>query len=82
MPKRFRHTVTGPYIQARLHRQHHARLQTAVCAFAALGRNAAAVIAHIMDIHAQPVASAMHIKLAKSFFLDHIIHIAHLASVE
>ena len=56
-------------IQARLHRQHHARLQHH-------GVLAEAVGAHVVDIEAQPVAGAVHVQVPVGALLDDAVRLA------
>ena len=54
------------HVEARLHGEHHARLQLHVVLTEAIGP-------HIVNIKAQPVAGAVHVEMAVGPLLDHPI---------
>src|SRR5258706_4471101 len=66
VPEFFRNVFGGPYVTARLDRQHHARLEREPGAIAL-------VVARVMHIHAQPVSGAVHVEAPIVAGLDHAV---------
>eukprot|EP01022_Parablepharisma_sp_SALTPOND_P033110 TRINITY_DN881_c1_g1_i15.p1 TRINITY_DN881_c1_g1~~TRINITY_DN881_c1_g1_i15.p1 ORF type:complete len:1351 (-),score=485.80 TRINITY_DN881_c1_g1_i15:36729-40781(-) len=81
VPELLRHAFGRTHVDARFDGQHHARLQRAP-GLVALGIDGVAVVAHVVYVHAQPVAGAVHVELAIVALLDDVLQRADLVCVE